>query len=214
MDLKQMRDKIKLDADILEDEMFSNARLNEMINEANRAIQIKLNGLGLSKWEKSSSPSVTNTTWAGYNVCYVSVPTDLLEGDNVINAQTLSGSTYGYATQINESKFYERLKNTYLIPTYKYPVMVRLDSKLYFFPRFTSITLTYRQVAPTLSGDTDTTIVPLEYHDLIVDKVVLEIKKIKNHGGYVNETNKLNQEIEDTYVKSMRNKQEVINDAK
>ena len=214
MTFRQMIDKVILDAGILEDEMFPEARVKQELNDAQRSVQVKLNGLGLKKWETSSSPSVSDTTWAGYNVSYVSVPTDMLEGDNIVNAVTVSSSISGYASMIDESKFYERIKNTYLIPTAKYPVMVRLDQKLYFFPRPTSVSLVYRKYLPTLTGDSDVSSLPLEYHDLMVKKAVLEIKKAKENQMFIVEDSKLDKEVEETYVKNALNKQEVMNDAK
>ena len=214
MTFRQMIDKTILDAGILEDEIFPEARVKEELNLAQRAIQVKLNGLGLKKWETSSSPSVSNTTWAGYNVSYVSIPTDMLEGNNIVNAVTSATGGNGYATMIDESKFYERIKNTYLIPTAKYPVMVRLDQKLYFFPRPTSVSLVYRKYLPTLTSDSDVSGLPLEYHDLMVQKAVLEIKKAKENQMFIVEDRKLDKEVETTYVKNALNKQEVMNDAK
>ena len=213
MTLKQMRDKARLDAHILSDEMFPNARLNEIINQAQRSIQVKLNGLGMEKWATTASPSVSNSTWAGFDVIYITVPTDYLEGANTISATSVSSSTVGYVSEIPTGQFEERLRNSYMQPTAKYPAMTRMDNKYYFFPRVDSVVFRYRNLVTTLSSDSDVSEIPLEYHDLIVDKVVLEINKIKKQQSYVLEEQRLDKDIEETHLKYMRNKQEAQNDA-
>ncbi len=214
MTLKQIREKIQLDAGILNDEMFPDARLNEMINQANRTIQVKLNGLGMEKWSTTSTPSVTNSTWAGNNVCYISVPSDYLEGENTISATTVDGSSVvGYASEVPTGSFEERIRNSYQKPTSKYPAMTRMDNKYYIYPRVSTVTFRYRNIVATLSSDSDVPEIPLEYHDMIVDKVVLEVKKINNQQNYVLEDQKLERDIEETHTKYMRNKQEAKNDA-
>lgn len=213
MTLKQMRDKARLDAHILSDEMFPNARLNEIINQAQRSIQVKLNGLGMEKWATTASPSVSSSTWAGFDVSYITVPTDYLEGANTISATSVSSSTVGYVSEIPTGQFEERLRNSYMQPTAKYPAMTRMDNKYYFFPRVDSVVFRYRNLVTTLSSDSDVSEIPLEYHDLIVDKVVLEINKIKKQQSYVLEEQRLDKDIEETHLKYMRNKQEAQNDA-
>lgn len=214
MTRKEIRDKVEIDAGILGNEMFPHTRLNEMINQAQRYVQIKLNGVGLKKWATTNSPEAyTNSTWAGYNVTYISLPSDFLEGNDAINATTTSSGVTGYAVEVRNEDFEERLRNSYTTPTTKYPVFTRMDNKYYFYPRVSSMTLRYYKRVPDLSSDSSTPEIPLEYHDMIVDKVVLEIKKILNNQLYVLEDRKLDKEIEDAFLKKERNK-EVKNDAK
>lgn len=210
-----MREKIQLDANILGDEMFPNARLNEMINQAQWDIQIKLNGIGLKKWAKTYTPeTISDSTWGGYNVSYISMPTDYMEGNSPISATTVYSGTNGYASEILSDLFEERLRNSYTTPTTRYPVFTRMDNKYYFYPRVTTINFRYYKRIPELSSDSAESEIPLEYHNKIVDKVVLEIKKIKNNQLYAYEDKKLDKEIEETFIKKERNKQEVKNDAK
>ena len=178
-----------------------------MINQAQRAVQVKLNGVALKKWATTSSPSVTNATWAGYNVCYISVPTDFLEGDNAINATTTQAGVTGKADEIKSQDFEETLRNSYTEPTTKYPVMTRMDNRFYFYPRVSSMTFRYYKRVPNLSSDGDISEIPLEYHDMIVSKVVSEIKKIKAQQQYVLEDRQLDKDIEDAFVKKQRNQE-------
>lgn len=215
MTFRQMIDKVTLDAGVLGNEMFPEAYIKEVVNQANRSIQVKLNGLGLEKWATSTTPSVATATWAGNNVCYISTPSDFLEGDNEINATTTaSDGTVGFAKKMGVDMFQEALRNTYQIPTTRYPAFARMDNKFYFFPRVTSMTFRYRKVVPTLSSDSDTSEIPLEYHDLVVAKAVLEIKKAKENQMFIIEDQKLDKDVEDTYIKSIRNDKETQDDAR
>lgn len=213
MTLQEMRDKVKIDANVLENEMFPNTRLNEMINQAQRAIQVKLNGLGMKRWEASEDYStLTDGTFYNYNVTTVSLPTDYLEGDNLLHAETTSSSISGIAYEVSFPRFPELLRNSYLRPTSQKPTFVRIENSLSIYPRVTAFKLYYRKYLADLT-DSDECQIPKEYHDLVVDKTVLEVKKILNHQGYPVESQKLDKEIEDTYVKELRNKQERTNES-
>ena len=214
MTRKEIREKVEIDAGILGHEMFPQARLNEMIDQAQRYVQIKLNGVGLKKWASTYSPaSYNSSTWAGYEVTYVSLPSDFLEGHDIINATTTASGVTGYAVEVKNQDFEERLRNSYTTPTTKYPVLTRMDNRYYIYPRVTNATLRYYKRVSDLSTDSSTPGIPLEYHDMIVDKVVLEVKKILHNQEYVLEDRKLDKEIENAFLIKERNK-EVKNDIK
>ena len=214
MTLKEMRDKVVLDANVLGDEMFPIARLNEIINQANRAVQIKLNGTGLKAWETSEDYSALNDdTFHNYNVTQCAIPTNFLEGDNFIFAETVSSTINGVAYEVTYAKFPELLKNSYSRPTEQKPSFTRIENTLFIFPRVTTFNLYYRKIVDTLVNDSDVSEIPLEYHDLVVAKAVMEIKKDKNDQMYLADKQKLDKNIEEVQVVKQRNKQEKLNDS-
>lgn len=212
MTREQIRDKIQLDADVLGDEMFPNKRLHEMINEGIRTLQVKLNGLGMDKWETNQNyTSFTSTTFYNQPITTISLPTDYLEGNNLLHAETISNTINGLAYETTFTKFPELLINSYLKPSNNKPAFVRVKNQLYIYPRVTTFNLYYRKVLADLTSDSSIPEIPLEFHPLIVDWVVTEIKKIKNV-NFIPDLNKLNQDVEETYVKHQRNKQEKKDD--
>lgn len=213
MTREQIRAKIQLDANILGDELFPNKRLHEMINQSIRTLQVKLNGLGLDKWETNKNyTSFTSTTFYNYPITSLPMPTDYLEGSNLLHAETVSNTINGLAYETTFTKFPELLINSYLRPSNNKPAFVRVKNLLYVYPRVTSFNLYYRKVLADLAEDSSVPEIPLEFHPLIVDLVVAEIKKI-NNVNFIPDLNKFNQEVEETYVKHQRNKQEKKDEA-
>lgn len=213
MTREEIRAKAQLDANVLGDEMFPNKRLNEMINQGMRVLQVKLNGLGMDKWETNKDYSVfTSTTFYNKPITAVSLPTDYLEGNNLLHAETVSNTVNGLAYETSFTKFPEILKNSYLTPSNQKPSFARVKNLLYIYPRVTSFNLYYRKVLADLASDASEPEIPLEFQPLIVDWVVTEIKKV-NNPNYIPDLNKFNQDVEEAYIKHQRNKQEKKDDA-
>ena len=184
--LLQLRDQIIIDAGVSANPLFPIARLNRMINLAQRYVQTNLNGLGMKKWETSDALTLTPTltAFAGVNAQVSNLSTDcpnMLESPNsILFITTLdSSANYGIAYEVEIKAFQEQLLNTYLAPTTLKPVFMRLVNKIYLFPADIASAVAYYCKAVTdLSSDSGTTEIPLEFEDFVIKKVVLDIDDI------------------------------------
>jgi hypothetical protein len=186
--LKQLRDQIIIDTDIVGSAEFPSTRLNRIINLAQRYVQAELNGLGMKKWE--SSQAITAGLVAGAfnsgtdNVkkCVISATyfTNMLESPKSIKfIEVNDGSNYGVAREIDVNSFQEQLSNTYLAPVISSPVFMRLANYIWLAPSsITSATAYYYKAITDLSADADTTEIPIEFEEFIIKKAGLEINTI------------------------------------
>lgn len=185
--LLQLRDQIIIDAGISGHHLFPTARLNRMINLAQRYVQTQLNGLGMKKWEATDSLTLASVTFSGEATKRASLSTDcpnMLESPNsiiMIEALALISAVeyYGIAVEVDPKLFEEQLKNTYLAPTTSKPIFTRLANYIYIAPStVTSATAYYYKAVTDLSSDSATTEIPLEFEDFIIKKVVVDIDDI------------------------------------
>lgn len=184
--LLQLRDQIIIDAGISGQPLFPSTRINRMINLAQRYVQTQLNGLGMKKWEASDALNITYaaTGFAGNAVMTSNLSTDcpnMLESPNsiIFIETTDTNSDYGLAYEVDIKSFQEQLTNTYLAPTTKKPVFMRLANKIYIAPSTTvSATAYYYKAVTDLSSDSATTEIPIEFEEFIIKKVVLDINDI------------------------------------
>ena len=183
--LKQLRDKIIIDAGIEGSADFPIARLNEMINIGQRFVQTELNGLGLKKWESSASLTLADGTFGGTNVSTSALPTGLAEGPKSIKyintLSAASGGTNGVAMEVDDTTFIRRAGNTYRTPTNAEPIFIRVGSAINIAPRMTAsgsptATIYYHKIVTDLSLDNDATEIPNEFIDYVIKKVVAEIE--------------------------------------
>ena len=182
--LLQLRDQIILDAQIEGSPDFPIARLNRIINFAQRYVQTQLNGLGMKKWESSDSLSLTNRTWVGLSVGTANLSSDcsnMLEMPGSIKyIHCVDGSSNdGLAKELDDRRFYEIVSNTYTAPTVAEPAFMRLAQRIYIYPAPTTATAYYYKAITDLSSNTDTTEIPVEFEEFIVKRSVLEVDDIK-----------------------------------
>lgn len=175
--LSELRDQVILDAGIAGNPNFPTPRLNRIINLAQLFVQRQLNALGMKKWEKSGSLSLSSGNFAGNSLKAASIPSDLLESPKSIKfIEVDDGSTASIAYEVDPDVMEEQLENSYLAPTISKPVFMRLANNIYMAPNtITSATAYYYKVIPTLSNDTDTTEIPVEYEEYIIKRAVMEI---------------------------------------
>jgi len=179
MTLKEMRDQVKLDGDVLSAPEFPDARLNNIINQAQKFVQIELNGLGMKKWESIGSGAVNPIQFGGFSMVYSDVPTDMLESPkSIIQVEVGDGGNSGIAKEVGQTNLYDILSNTFLVPTIAQPVFARIDNKIYFSPNTISVAqYHYYKRATDLSGDTDVSEIPDEFTEYIIRRSVSQVEK-------------------------------------
>lgn len=183
MTLLEIRDQVKIDAGVLGNKDFPNVRLDNMINLAQRYVQTELNGLGMKKWETSV---VTTTTQGAFHsqddsvTFLLSELTNMLESPKPIKTlQVYDGTTLGYAVEKSVEEFAECTRNSYLTPSIRDSVFVRLINKVWVAPgSITDITAFYYDKIAELTSDSDVSEMPDEFIEQVIKKVVLEIDLI------------------------------------
>lgn len=214
--LKQLRDQIVLDYQITGSEQFPDARLDRLINLAQRYVQLQLNGLGLKKWEKTAALTLASANFAGQTLMQASVPADMLENPRAIRFITTVKQTegasdvYGQAKELDESVLLKVLLNTYQVPTNTDPVFVRMNNKLYIAPgTIDSADIYYYKIVPDLASDSSATEIPAEFEEFIVKRVGVEVDsivgKIKDKESAIQE---INNQISLTYQKFLGSAQQ------
>jgi hypothetical protein len=214
--LIELRDQLIIDANIEGDAKFPIPRLNRMISLAERYVQTELNSLGMKKWEKSLlvtasggvSDGLINAAFNhGTNNCdTISIPfvdgaitylNDLLETPSSIlfidcDYLLVAAHSYGLAYEVDKDRFKEALSNTYLAPTKKNPIFMRLNNKIWISPLTDSsyllnqVTVYYYKVitdisaivSPATDADQNTTEIPVEFEEYVIKKAKLEIDTI------------------------------------
>ena len=187
--LLQLRDQLKIDAGIAGVREFPDLRLNRIINLAQRFVQVKLNGLGFKKWETSQliTAGLSAYAWgsASNNCKKVAIGTtyfpDLLETPKSIkmievNTSDQDEGGYGIAKEVDSDNFHDLLQNTYLTPTVKKAVFMRLSGYVYLAPlSITAATAHYYKAISDLSSDSDKTAIPVEFEEYILKRAVMEV---------------------------------------
>lgn len=188
--LAQLRDQTIIDNSIEGNPAFPTTRLNRMINLAQRYVQTMLNGLGMNKWEVSQSitAGLTSASFASAalspNVKTVTIGTtyftNMLESPNSIRFISVDdGTNFGIAYPVSPDTFLEHLNNSYLAPSAKKPIFMRLANSVYLAPlAITSATAFYFRAVLDLSADTDVSEIPQEFEEFVVKKVGIEINNI------------------------------------
>ena len=211
--LLQLKDQISIDAGILGNQNFPNARLTRIINIAQRYVQTQLGGLGYHKWITSQAitAGLANGAFASATTNAKKCPIDstyyvgLLEFPKSIKfIEVNDGTNYGVAYEVDEDEFLFHVKNTYLAPSVKEGKFVRLAGYVWLIPStITAATGYYHKTTTDLSGDTDTTQIPLEFEEHLIKRAVAEIDSINGKLQDKQVTlNQISKEIEDTYRSS------------
>jgi hypothetical protein len=184
MTLREIRDQIKIDANVLSDINFTNVRLNNIINQAQRYVQTELNGLGMKKWEEDGVLAVVALTYAGIDVARSPVPTDMLESPKSIiqiqvNDDNGGSIEYGIAKEVDKNSFLDVARNAFLAPTISQPVFMRLSNYIFLVPsEIVGATAYYYKVIPELTADGTESNMPEEFIEYVIRRGVSQIDKI------------------------------------
>ena len=196
--LVQLRDQVYLDAGIKNDPNFPPARVNRIINLAQKYVQTMLNGLGFKKFEKSVSIGTPSAGFHGATAIKtfpVSTLEDMLESpSSILMIETSDGSTKGIARPIDPNVFEEQISNTYLAPSLAKGVFTRLSGNILLSPAtITQGTAHYYKNIAELSSDYDTSEIPVEFIEFVIKKAVLDINESL---GKLQNTAKATQDLE------------------
>lgn len=205
--LVQLRDEIILRTGVKNSTEFPPTRINRYINLAQRFVQNMLNGLGMKKWETSiSSGTLSAGTYGASNVktFATSVLTSMLESPSSIRfIETSDGTTKGIARPVDENIWEEQLSNTYMSPTLAKPVFCRISGAIQLAPStITTATVHYYKSVTDLASDGDSTEIPLEFEQFVIEKAITDIEadmgKIANKEASVS---KIEQQLQTVYDK-------------
>lgn len=187
MTLNQIRSQVRADAGILNDWQFPNARLNKIINDAQRFVQNE------AKWSKSWEEKNDFLTQdipgekdiLGTTVNYVSLSVacpNYYEMDNpVIDIYFTDTNGSGNCEYVDERDFAQMLRNPYMQPNVYRKFFTIADEEIWIYPLMSQLTVAdayYYKKITDLSDDSDTTEIPDEYIPMFIKKCVAEVEDI------------------------------------
>jgi hypothetical protein len=181
----QLRDLVKAKRpEIIGNVNFPNAFLNELLNQAQRFVQLNLADLGIKEWEATDTLSLTNSTFFDKLVSIADLTSDcpnrLFDDERAVKSiQTTDGSSVvGRADYVEDDVFLEQINNTFLTPTAAEPAFTRHSQVLVIFPRTnTAIGYYYKQVTD-MTTDSVATGIPEMYEEHIVKRVLVDVDDI------------------------------------
>jgi hypothetical protein len=182
MTLKEYRDIAIIKSKVEGNSLFPVSRLNFLVNKALKFVQIQLNGLGYKKWEKSivyTGSTLNSDTLGSVSVKKSAIPTDMLESpDSIIMVDATDGTLRGTSKQeFNPTQFESICSNSFNSPTVREVGYTRLANYIYFYPpTITQAVCYYFSVLADLSADTDTSLMPVEFEDSVIQKIINDIK--------------------------------------
>jgi hypothetical protein len=186
--LKKLRDQVARKAGIVGNAQFPETRVNQIVNLAQRYVQIALCGLGMKKWETYQVITAGLTAEAfksgTSNVKTVEIDSTyfprLLESPKSIKLIEVDDTTnYGIAKEVDEHIFADLLGDSYSTPTVNNPIFMRLSNKIYLAPlAITTAKAHFFQSVGDLSSDSSETIIPFEFEEFIIRKAVMEIDEV------------------------------------
>lgn len=183
--LLNLREAVRTDYKLDGDANFPISRMTWLINQAQRYVQIQLNGLGIKKWEMVvPNVSLISHTFAGFTLqsFNTSTLTNLAESPKSIRfiEVTDASSNNGLAFEVDEKFAFEHLNNSILAPTIKDPFFWRMDNVIYLAPSTVAGCIThFYGVVTDLVADTDITEIPVEFTETIIKRVGIEVDAIR-----------------------------------
>jgi hypothetical protein len=177
----QMREQIQLDAGVLNDPLWQGSRITNMINQAQRWLQLKLIKQGSYQWKKiTTGNNIGNNTYQNIDCSSGVFPSDILYEMPVDWILPATGSTKP-AKEIMVRNVYDVVMNGVTAPSIAFPVFVTEDRINYhLFPRLsaseTIISYTGIVTAMVFDNDSAESEIPLELQDIVIERVVMQIK--------------------------------------
>jgi hypothetical protein len=175
----ELREQVKLDAKVLDDPLWQGKRITNMLNQAQRWLQLKLIKQGSMDWKRNVSKGLSNSAYQGNNTSLVEPITDRLR-DMPIEAVLPDTTAVKPAKEVKLNNFYEVKSNTVLAPTADAPIFIMVDDSIHIYPRSidTDAYVTYTKIVPSLTFNNSSTEseIPLESQEIIIERVVMQIK--------------------------------------
>lgn len=184
--LLQFREQVRIKRpEIQGDRYFTDLVLNRYLNEGQWFVQTQLASLGIKEWEASDSLTLSAGTLGGENVKTASLATDCLNrlfddkrAIKFIDCAVSTGAVTdkGIAHYIDDDKFVELLKNSYLAPTAKEPVFTRLNNLIYIAPStIDTATAFYYKAITVMALDADVSTIPIAFEEFIVKRALISV---------------------------------------
>ena len=206
--LVQIRDEIVIRADVKSDPNYPKPWLNRMINDAQLYVQGRLAHLGIHKWLKTDSLTLSSGTYADKNDKTADLTTDcpsMLESPDAIKRIATSigigtSTDKGIAKAVDIDVYLEHIRNTFLTPTLSEPIFTRDGAILRISPSTvdTAVATYYKQVA-TLSSDATESEIPEHFVLFVINKVVMDIKLMK---GMLNDKQEAMRQLNEDIAKA------------
>jgi len=208
--LLNLRDQIKFKRpEIQGNPSFVDAVLTQYINEGQRYVQTQLVNLGVKQWEASDSLTLSAGTFAEQIVKTANLATDcpnrLFDDKNAIKFIMCStagdSSNLGQAKYIDDNKFLELIRNSYLTPTMKQPAFTRMSNMLYISPSTVdTATAHYYKALADLTTDTSTAGVPIAFEEFIVKRALIGVdEQLKKLNDKEEKISQLSKDIASTF---------------
>ena len=174
----ELRQQIQLDAGVLSDPYWQGQRITNLINQAQEWLQLKLIKQGFRNWNGETPLTFSNGTLLYEETSTATLPTDILY-DMPIESIMPIDQAVKPATEIQLKNFIEVANNGVIAPTVTNPIFIVVDVIVHLYPRGTSaggkMTYTKKVLDLTFNDTTDSTI-PNEHQQIIVERVVMQIK--------------------------------------
>lgn len=202
MTLLELYSQVVADAGILGNKDFPYQRVVRIINDAQKSIQVELNGLGFKRWERAKELTLDNDTYNGIQVSRSNLPEILETPDSLLyisTAKTVPDSIlgaeeggiiiaeegeeivvslsdiHGIARAVEPIDFADMIGNGYLRPTTKEPRFTRLANYIFIYPRINIAVVYYLGTIEDLVEETDITKIPVNFIPFIIKKAVMDI---------------------------------------
>lgn len=173
----EFRAQVILDAKVLNNPFWQGTRITEMLNLAQRWVQLKLIKQGNKNWRKEASNTLGDSTLLGVNTSISTIITDRLYDMPLYIAK--AGTEKRLPVKISEELFLDIVDNILLKPTSDSAVFIEIDTVFHLYPRVTagSAKVVYTKVVTDLVLDAVTeSEIPDENLEEVISRVVMQIK--------------------------------------
>ena len=186
--LLELKDLVKAKRpETMDNPSFLGGFIDELINQAQRFVQLNLAHLGIKEWETTDVLSLSSGTLAEKTVKTAPLSTDcpnrLFDDERAIKYLDCAGppntNYQGFAFYIDDEIFLNRLRNSLLVPTLVEPIFTRHNQLLVIAPStITSATAHYYKQVTDMTTDATKTEIPEMYEEHIVKRVLVDVDDV------------------------------------
>ena len=182
----EIRDLIRVKRpELLSNTNFPNSVIDELINQAQRFVQLNLAHLGIKQWEAVDTLTLSSGAFMGTIVKTAPLSTDcpnrLFDDERAIKYIQVNDVSivYGQAFYVDDEEFFEQIVNTFLLPVITKPIYTRHNQLILISPVTVTLAIAhyYKQVED-MTTDTAETEIPEMYEEHIVRRVLVDIDDI------------------------------------